>query len=129
MNTVKKRDGEANNEGSEPARNNTETPSSYLIRPDQPAMDLSLIPPHNGFVPGNNQEFHQQPMHIIADGVSYAEGRSYESRSCTGGWCPVSPEIVRTEITTAAPKETTMNAKDPRRPFRPLHLHTATSRE
>ncbi|CAJ0596063.1 unnamed protein product [Cylicocyclus nassatus] len=142
--------------------NDTKAIKSYPIKPEQSAMDLSLVPPNSGFSPGSNQDFHQQPMHIITDGVgriddthwtewgswaecfcekqvrtrrcmytgamsSGCEGSSFESRSCTGGWCPVSPDTVRPEMTTARPEETSKNPKDPRRQFRPHHLRTATS--
>ncbi|EPB72405.1 hypothetical protein ANCCEY_08507 [Ancylostoma ceylanicum] len=57
-------------------------------------------------------------------------GNSYESRSCTGGWCPVPTETTRPEVTTTKmPQVPPEKPSDPLRHFRPLQLHTATSRE
>ncbi|RCN30069.1 hypothetical protein ANCCAN_24160 [Ancylostoma caninum] len=139
------------------------TSPSYPPEEIPAAMDLSLVPSQTGFVPGHNQEFHQQPMHIITEGTaavgdshwtewgswancfcgkqvrtrrciyssamsSGCQGNSYESRSCTGGWCPVPTETTRPEVTTTKmPQVPSEKPSDPLRHFRPLQLHTATS--
>ncbi|KAK6725982.1 hypothetical protein RB195_004352 [Necator americanus] len=59
---------------------------------------------------------------------SGCKGNSYESRSCSGGQCPVPTEANRPElITTESPQQTPASPTNPRRHFRPLKLHTATS--
>ncbi|EYC25261.1 hypothetical protein Y032_0012g1791 [Ancylostoma ceylanicum] len=151
------------NKTTEEKKSEAKAPSGHSAKEVPAAMDLSLVPSQTGFLPGHNQEFHQQPMHIITEGTaaltdshwtewgpwadcfcgkqvrtrrciyssamsSGCQGNSYESRSCTGGWCPVPTETTRPEVTTTKmPQVPPEKPSDPLRHFRPLQLHTATS--
>ncbi|ETN75504.1 hypothetical protein NECAME_12333 [Necator americanus] len=85
--------------------NDATEPQSNYTKVMRSAMDLSLIPSQQGFVPGYSEEFHQQPMHVITEGTATVAGNSYESRSCSGGQCPVPTEANRPElITTESPQ-------------------------